>query len=183
MSYGQKQTTNWPNNNLSYLFEKHGLKPIKTIASSINETSDEITVQGKGFKATISKKTGLISSYQLNGNKILVSPLKPYFWRPLTDNDERGWKAQDKLTVWKNLPENLKVSATKVSQNTANVSVHLKHKNVALKLGYTFMQDGTVDVEFDLSIPDDIPEPIRVGMTTGISKQLQQMSFLRKRPI
>ena len=45
------------------------------------------------------KKSGLISEYVKGNETIITSELKPNFWRPLTDNDERGWRVQQLIPV------------------------------------------------------------------------------------
>ncbi len=149
---------------------------------TFDETEEQIVVSGKSFKVSIGKKSGLIESYETGNKQVITSALKPYFWRPLTDNDESGWRAQQRLAIWKDLPEMLSVDDMNLDASSARVSVKLVYKELSLNLSYTFANDGSVDVKFDLSIPEEMPEPIRVGMTMGISTNLQQMSFYGKGP-
>ena len=149
---------------------------------TFDETDEQIVVSGKNFKASIGKKSGLIESYEEGNEQIITSALKPYFWRPLTDNDERGWRAQQRIAIWKDLPEMLSLTEMNADASLASISVELVYKELNLKLNYTFANDGTVDVKFDLSIPEEMPEPIRVGMNMGVSTDLQQMSFYGKGP-
>nr|WSW71116.1 DUF4981 domain-containing protein [Streptomyces sp. NBC_00995] len=46
-----------------------------------------ITVTGGGFEVVIDKSTGVITSYEAAGTKLLVSGPVPNFWRAPTDND------------------------------------------------------------------------------------------------
>ena len=149
---------------------------------TFDETKEQIVVSSKNFKVSIGKKSGLIENYETGNKQVITSALKPYFWRPLTDNDESGWRAQQRLSIWKDLPEMLSVDDINLDASSARVSVKLVYKELSLNLSYTFANDGTVDVKFDLSIPEEMPEPIRVGMTMGISTNLQQMSFYGKGP-
>jgi len=150
--------------------------------SVLDDSGENIVVAGKGFKAEISKNTGLLVSYQKEGEEMLKSPLKLYFWRPLTDNDERGWRAQNLLKVWKNLPEKLAVKSLKTNKENASVEAALALGDLNLILDYSFTPNGEVAVQFNLNIPEQFPEPIRVGMTTGVSNDWQQMSFYGKGP-
>ena len=149
---------------------------------TFDETEEQIVVSSKNFKVSIGKKSGLIESYETGNKQVITSALKPYFWRPLTDNDESGWRAQQRLAIWKDLPEMLSVDDMNLDASSARVSVELVYKELSLNLSYTFANDGTIDVKSDLSIPEEMPEPIRVGMTMGISTNLQQMSFYGKGP-
>ncbi len=159
------------------------LKKQSKLANPVfNETDDLIVVIGKSFKAEISKKSGLLINYEKAGEKIISSALAPYFWRPLTDNDERGWRAQQLIALWKDLPEKLTLSDIQLQAETSGVKVKLTNEGLTLNLGYTFANDGTVEIRYALNIPEEMPEPIRVGMTMGVSNNLQQMAFYGKGP-
>lgn len=47
----------------------------------------DITVTGGGFEVVIDKSTGVITSYEAAGTKLLASGPVPNFWRAPTDND------------------------------------------------------------------------------------------------
>lgn len=149
---------------------------------SIEALEDRFVVRGKAFQTEVSKKTGLLMSYK-NGNQALIkSPLSPYFWRPLTDNDERGWQAQKRLAIWKDLPNKLEVQSINVDQEKSRIQSQLAFEDLSLNLTYHFDADGTVNIHFWMSIPEDMPEPIRVGLSAGISDNLLRMSFYGKGP-
>lgn len=161
-------------------------KPVmaKTVfpATNIDDSGEMIIVSGKGFKTEISKKTGLITSYEKGAENVLKAPLKPYFWRPLTDNDERGWRPQNLVGIWQNLPEKLELKTIQTDNETGTVKVELGFEKLSLNLVYTFNSLGETDVQFNLAIPEEMPEPIRVGMTMEVSSDLQQISFYGKGP-
>jgi len=147
-----------------------------------NESDQSIAITGKDFKAEVSTLSGLLTSYEKTGERILTSPLKPNFWRPLTDNDEGGWRAENLIGVWKDLPEKLVLNNLEVVTANSMIKATLSYEELTLKLAYTFGSDGSVEVNFDLAIPESMPEPIRVGMAMGVSTKLQQMSFYGKGP-
>ncbi|MCY1722886.1 DUF4981 domain-containing protein [Prolixibacteraceae bacterium Z1-6] len=157
-------------------------KETKLAKPTFNETDADITITGKDFKSVISKTSGLLTNYEKGDENIITSALQPNFWRPLTDNDERGWRAQNVIGVWKDLPEKLEVKSLDVDAPASTVKTQLIFNELTLNLTYTFAPDGTVDVKFDLSMPEDMPEPIRVGLAIGVSKNLQEMSFYGKGP-
>lgn len=157
-------------------------KANKLAAPTFENTDNVVVISGKGFKAEINKTSGLLSSYEKGGVQLLKSALAPNFWRPLTDNDERGWRAQNKLSVWKDLPEKLQLKDLNVDATNTKVKASFGYEKLNLDLVYTFEANGAVAVDFDLNIPEEMPEPIRVGMTLDISKELQQMSFYGKGP-
>jgi len=155
-------------------------KQTKLANPTIDNSGDKIVISGKDFNVEIDKESGLLTSYKKGGEQLITSSLKPNFWRPLTDNDERGWKAERILSVWKDLHENLKVKSIDV--DGLNVNVKLAFEGLSLKLDYAFTNEGEVNVNFDLTIPKAMPEPIRVGMAMGVSSKLGQISFYGKGP-
>ena len=150
--------------------------------ATLNDSNETIFISGKGFKAEISKQTGLLISYEYGGKKIIQSPLKPNFWRPLTDNDERGWKAQNVIGIWKDLPNQLSLKNIDIDKNASKIKAQLTFKDLTLELSYQFDANGAIGINYDLKIPDDMPEPIKIGMATGVSAQLNNMSFYGKGP-
>ncbi|MDB4581590.1 DUF4981 domain-containing protein [Draconibacterium sp.] len=148
----------------------------------IDDSGESIVVSGKGFKAEINKTSGLLVAYEKDGVELIQSTLEPNFWRPLTDNDERGWRAERRIGVWKDLPEKLELKTLDVDKASSSVQAQLVYEELSLNLNYTFASDGSVDILYDLTIPEKMPEPIRIGMTMGVSTDLQQMSFYGKGP-
>ncbi len=154
----------------------------KSTGAEIRESDKIVAISGKAFSAEISKTSGLLVSLKKDGDELLRSELEPYFWRPLTDNDERGWRAQNSLKIWEDLPGMLKLQSLDIDKENATVKTNLGYNDLSLSLTYHFTSEGEIDVQFDLNIPEQMPEPIRVGMTTGIPTELQQMSFYGKGP-
>jgi len=191
LSVQLKEDKNWAK--AGHELAKHQFKmPVETPAITkkstrmanpvIDDSGANIVITGKGFKVEIDKTSGLLVNYEKAGDQLMLSALKPNFWRPLTDNDERGWRAQNKLSVWKDLPENLELKSLDVNKGGSSVTAKLSYEELSLNLIYSFASDGSVNVQYDLSIPEEMPEPIRIGMAMGVSTNLQQMSFYGKGP-
>ncbi len=149
---------------------------------TITDSEESIKISGLGFNAEINRQSGLLTNYKKDGKQILVAPLKPYFWRPLTDNDERGWKAQEKIAIWKDLPEKLIVEAVNINTENSTIETELVYEKLNLKIDYRIEPSGEINIQFDLNIPNDMPEPIRVGMNMGVPTDLKNMSFYGKGP-
>lgn len=54
---------------------------------TLGETDDLFVVSGAGFSVAVSKKTGELSSYELDGKECLKSGIRPQFGRANTDNE------------------------------------------------------------------------------------------------
>ncbi len=76
------------------------LPPLPTGDVTATQTEAGITVHGKGSSIRISSRTGLPDSFVVDGQELLVQPMRWNFWRALTDNDE-GWKVDEKLGAWR----------------------------------------------------------------------------------
>ncbi len=62
--------------------------PLESIPALRHEDGDEtVTVKGKGFLVTVGKSSGVITSYEAGGTRLITSGPTPNFWRAPTDND------------------------------------------------------------------------------------------------
>ncbi len=57
---------------------------------NVEPSTGTIAVGNGLFQATFSKTTGLLERHVCLGIPVIVAPLKPNFWRAMTDNDLRG---------------------------------------------------------------------------------------------
>ncbi|WP_052444383.1 glycoside hydrolase family 2 TIM barrel-domain containing protein [Flammeovirga sp. OC4] len=145
-----------------------------------------ITFSGKNFKIQFDAETGHLKTYKKEGIDVLVTPLKPNFWRPLTDNDSRFRKFQYKMKVWKeasNKMETEKVELVKVDNNTQQVIVHQKHtEKIHLTTTYTVFNDGNIAVKLDLKADEKLPELPKFGVTMGVSGQYNSTAYFGNGP-
>ncbi|MBQ2508782.1 MAG: hypothetical protein II532_03330 [Bacteroidales bacterium] len=85
----------------------------------ITTIGDRIILHNDLFSLQVDKTTGYIDQYTYHGQPLLVSPLRPNFWRPPTLNDRvdrnglRAWTGLDRLT-----PRVRSVLVTPVSDST-----------------------------------------------------------------
>ena len=135
---------------------------------SITETADVIEVFSDEFKVQFNKRTGSLSSYSYQGEMLITQPIVPTFWRPLTDNDIRGWNAGELLGVWKTLPSKLSVREFSVREGDGGVLVHAvsEAEGVVLTLDWTVDGSGQIRLDYSLSIPAELPELLRRGYDT-----------------
>jgi beta-galactosidase len=59
------------------------------------------TVSGKDFAITFDQASGGIKSWHYQGQELIQSPLRPDFWRAMTDNDRGRTKPSDSQTFWR----------------------------------------------------------------------------------
>ncbi|MEQ0562127.1 glycoside hydrolase family 2 TIM barrel-domain containing protein [Amycolatopsis sp. NEAU-NG30] len=69
-------------------------------AAAVQETDAEVRITGDGFSVVIAKDTGLITSYEARGVRLVTSGPVPNFWRAPTDND-RGNGHPSRTATWR----------------------------------------------------------------------------------
>jgi len=155
-------------------------KPVQTLVDNENE----LVLGDKDFNVIFDKKSGYLKSYEVNGTELISSELKPNFWRPGTDNDRGGWRVDSRLSDWEEIASGMTLNDFKINQaeGETTVSTVLGNRGVQLKLTYKVTSDARVKVNYAVTIPDQLSEPLRVGMTATASKSLSNMSFYGKGP-
>ncbi|WP_066630862.1 glycoside hydrolase family 2 TIM barrel-domain containing protein [Labilibacter marinus] len=153
----------------------------KSAAISEKKEGDIINLSNKAFSLKISEKTGFIQGLTIAKKEVIVKELKPYFWRALTDNDERGWKPQKYNTFWLEAADKLQLKSFDVNKsNTSFVTVNAKYNiedKVKLSLQYLVSGDGTVKVDYTIDADVSLPDMVRVGMQTGVPVNMNNMSY------
>ncbi|MFF0016516.1 glycoside hydrolase family 2 TIM barrel-domain containing protein [Streptomyces sp. NPDC005374] len=76
---------------------------------SHEDTSDQVTVTGKGFSVTVDKGSGTITSYEARGTRLINGGPVPNFWRAPTDNDH-GNGQHTRNQTWRDAGANRKVT-------------------------------------------------------------------------
>jgi len=152
----------------------------KGVVALANNT-DSYTLTGKGFKVSINKQNGALSSYIYNNQEQIFAPLLPHFSRPVTDNDHRGWKADRKLRPWfKAVPILTNIKANKQANGSVIITSNysLINDSAAVTVVYTVNGMGVVKVEQQL-IPkvSGLPNLPKVGMQGGIKRSYNNISW------
>ncbi|MER6442364.1 glycoside hydrolase family 2 TIM barrel-domain containing protein [Streptomyces sp. NPDC001185] len=96
--------------------------PVETQASAVTpvrlasvpalrheEDGRAVRVTGRNFSVTVDKNTGVISSYEANGTRLITSGPAPNFWRAPTDND-RGNGQNLRNQTWRDAGTRRKVT-------------------------------------------------------------------------
>jgi beta-galactosidase len=156
-------------------------KPLK-----VQESENGITINGEAFQLTIDKKSGLLNSYIKSGKEYLLSPLKPNFWRPLTDNDRRGAQAHVYQIAWKTAADEIDVKKMIVTESDKIIKVAaelwLTNINSAYSIDYTVYPDGSLKVDAAIRAAEGLPEMLRFGMQTRMPSELDQWTWFGKGP-
>ena len=157
-------------------------KDINLLASK-----DKLTVTGNNFRVEIDKNSGLLTGYNKNGQDLILSPLKPNFWRPLTDNDRRGAKAHIHQAAWKTAGDKIEVKSFDVHENQqkeviVKAGLWLTNIQSAYNVSYTINADGKVTVDAEIIPAEGLPDMLRFGMQTTVPASLDNWTWFGKGP-
>ena len=194
ISFRLKEKTTWAEAGFEVGFNQFALTglntefPVKKSKGKVvmEESTKAFVMSGTNFKLKIDKTNGALSSYLWKGEEQLFAPLLPHFTRPLTDNDERGWKPQKKLKVWYDAEPGLQsvnadINADGEIQVTSNYDI--VPDSAVCTVIYTLRADGALKVEYELKASPQLPNIPKVGMQCGVGNAYHQISWYGKGPM
>lgn len=158
-------------------------KPQSYPSLSLKENGVDYQINGKDFRVKFSKQNGAISSYIYQDKEQIFSPLLPQFTRPLTDNDERGWKPQEKLKEWylaKLKVEKMSMESDESGLVNITSKYSLIHNKANVIVNYTLNGNGIIKVDYQLNVLDSLPNIPKIGMQCGINKNYTQINWYGK---
>ncbi|MFI1922013.1 glycoside hydrolase family 2 TIM barrel-domain containing protein [Streptomyces sp. NPDC020377] len=82
-------------------------------ALSHRDSAGSVTVEGRNFSVTVDRTTGVITSYEADGIRLISSGPAPNFWRAPTDND-RGNGQHTRNQTWRDAGARRKVTGVSV---------------------------------------------------------------------
>ena len=177
------------------LKEGAAYKPVamqgKVVALKLTEDKDRLVVAGKKVSAAFSKADGLLYSLKIKGKEMLVSPLKPNFWRAPIDNDgasgRKGSRMTSRLGIWKDAAINAKLVSFDVDQSQPGIVVvktvlGLAAKGSTFASKYTIFSDGRILVHNKMKAVKGLPSVPRIGMQAQIIDSLDNMQWYGRGP-
>lgn len=166
------------------------------------------TVTGKGFEIVFDKQAGTLKSWRANGVELIATPLRPDFWRALTDND-RGRKMDKSQGIWRDAHKDVTVTGFTIEQAAPNkvvakVALALPKVQAAWETTYTVTGSGDVLVAADFKwlghpaqesgaatqkphgqdaqATHNFPKPVRLGMQMTLPAGFERISWLGPGP-
>jgi beta-galactosidase len=171
--------------------------PNASLSSEVRlaETPDAVTASwrpaapaGDGSSARVSKATGALESWIVDGEERLLAPLAPDFWRPPTDND-RGNGMPGRHAVWRYAAARRAVREVTVRREVDGswrVLVALDYPDAGETTGsliYTFTDAGRIRVAFRVEPKGEgLASVPRVGMTAQIPAGFDRVAWLGRGP-
>ena len=149
-------------------------------------TNESYIITGKDFSVSFDRRTGLLSSYRQKGTEWMKTPMRFNFWRALTDND-RGWKMERKMGIWKQEAENYKLLDLELCQiKDGAVQIKGRYRFCQTRtlacIHYSIYADGTILLENSFDIPQDAPNVPQIGFQLEIDSLLSHISWYGRGP-
>jgi len=153
---------------------------------AIQSDSTFLQIKINNTSLKINKKSGLLAEYNVNGKDLITNEMRFNFWRALTDND-KGWKAQDKLKVWKTEAQNYEVKSFDFKPATGcqlnfNALILFKGTKTSATLNYSIFADGTLKMEVEFNIPEKTPAVPRLGLQVEVDSAYNHISWYGRGP-
>lgn len=144
------------------------------------------TITGQAFSIAFDS-LGWLSSYKTGNKEMMLSSLRPNFWRAPNDNDY-GNNMQNRLKVWKFAADNMKLLELKIHQVSADVIevsalYDLPTVRATWAAKYLVFGDGRIAVNNTFATSDKSgPEIPRIGMRMRINKEYDNMKYFGRGP-
>ncbi len=154
----------------------------------LEEKPDVIEATGANYKAVVSKISGALLSWQVDGAEQLMTPLEPEFWRAPVDND-RGSQMPQRHGCWEKAAAGRLIRDALIKEEvdgSQRVQITFAVPDAGKTSGgisYTFHADGRIRVVLELTPSGEkLPSVPRVGMKMQISPALNQVTWLGRGP-
>ena len=174
-------------------FKLNDIKPSITLAmpkasnpAILYESDTLYAIKGDFFEVKFNRKNGILSSYSINNKELIKAPVRFNFRRALTDND-RGWKVGEKMKIWQDAGLHYTVQQFHITSSDKDKTVikgeyaFTDSKATAI-IEHTVFANGTIEIEYNISIPLNLPNIPRIGLQFEIEKELQNIDWYGRGP-
>jgi beta-galactosidase len=159
----------------------------KTTALQISESDSALIIATDLFSISFDMTSGLISDYQLQGQRMLLSDIRPEFWRAPTDNDF-GEGFPEKAKDWQYAGQHTELTAFNWHQTDDSIEISTEHYLTDVQSRYlskyTVSEDGSIT--FDIwfyAAPHKIHSALpRIGSLLQLPKEFEQVEWFGRGP-
>lgn len=179
-------------------YEQLPITPYDKFVSGVNPSDKPVTIHpntravmvvGENFHIYISRATGLITDYVVDGKSMLENgtSIRPSFWRAPTDND-MGAGLQLKQRAWLNPKMTVKQIDVTAQNSTITVTatLDLPELSASLTLRYTVNGKGEIGVNESLKTdPSAAVKPylFRYGMEVTMPARYDYLKYYGRGPV
>ncbi len=141
-----------------------------------------------GQSSFIIDNKGTLTSWMYNGNKLLVAPLEPYFWKPYNDNQDANGYYHNEMSKWKNEHSNKTIKNLEYQyvDNCLKVTAaYALSIGASLDITYIINSEGKLQVTAEYtpdSNADNIPLMPKFGMRMRIPASYDKVDYYGRGP-
>ncbi|MGV8962100.1 MAG: glycoside hydrolase family 2 TIM barrel-domain containing protein [Candidatus Saccharimonadaceae bacterium] len=170
------------------LNKTHAVKPLYTASNGAKlkttTTDNDISVKSSAVSFVFDKKSGLVTSYKVNGTEYFDKGfgLQPNFWRGPNDNDY-GNGMPKRLHVWKESSKNFNVVESKAFDEGNSVVIEANYLLAAGNLylvKYTLDPSGVLKADIKFTSTDMKPSEVEVSESTKLATFSPETEAARK---
>ena len=152
----------------------------------VEENGEWLVIQAGDVSLKFSTAEGYMVSMQNKGRELLLEPVRPNFWRAVTDND-RGNKHDERCAVWRTAGADSTLTSFEVKQDGDGVTVRAKYTVPtepvsSLLLQYKIQSNGLLEVFEELTPGLGLPEIPEIGLMFIIDKHIDTVSWYGRGP-
>ena len=150
--------------------------------------SDEtFKLNSGGTSIMVDAKTGFISQWTVDGKDIIASPIKPNFWRAVTDNDRIGGKIPQRPSkAWMTAIEDADDVLLDENNSASNKEISVTYRNKSLKakllIVYWIGAEGEVVISQKLDREEGSPLMPRFGLQFTVPKSSSTVEYYGRGP-
>mgnify|MGYP002104850243 FL=1 len=174
-------------------FKLNDIKPSITLAmpkasnpAILYESDTLYAIKGDFFEVKFNRKNGMLSSYSINNKELIKAPVRFNFRRALTDND-RGWKVGEKMKIWQDAGlcytvQQFQIISSDKDKTVIKGEYTFTDSKATATIEHSIFANGTIKIDYNISIPQDLPNIPRIGLQFEIEKELQNIDWYGRGP-
>jgi len=162
------------------------IDPSGAPALAVTNGETAVVIEGATFSVRIDKATGAMTSFETRGTELLRQPLRPHFWRAMTDND-LGNSFRTAALPWRDVGDALAASSVIVDspsteETVVTVEAAAERLGATFTISYRVFASGEVGVELAMSPRGSLPGLPRFGMRLALDGTLDRVQWLGPGP-
>ena len=150
------------------------------------DKNDSLIIVGKDFRIIFDKLSGLLSGYNYLNKNLITSPVKPNFWRAMTDNDLSA-DIQNSSIYWKDIEDSLLLTRFFKIIDSTSIKLFIDfadiNDNFILNTRYEIFGDGLIHSNLLIkSQIEDLPILPRFGVQMSLDKSFKNLHWFGRGP-
>lgn len=152
----------------------------------VSNSEHFLVIKSGDTNISFDRETGLLNSLLFKGKELLVSGLRPNFWRAPTDND-RGNKMEKRLLTWRQASTDRKLTNFALEKSKKSVKVKTEFiiptfNPSVCHVIYDINSFCGMNVSFELIPGKDLPEIPVIGMEMMVPAMFENLTWYGRGP-